>query len=183
MEKSKIKIIYGVIAIVIVVVGVVVIKYLKEANEENNTLVGDYTPEAEITEDQARQTIVSLYFPGKESHELMPEARLVDVKELINFPYEKIFNMLMEGPKNDKLEGIIPENTKILKTYLDKDCVVFDLSKDFLNFDMEKENAKENLINSIVNSLTELTEVNKVKFLIEGQENEQFKDIYVRINK
>ena len=48
---------------------------------------------------------------------------------------------------------------------------------------MEKENAKENLINSIVNSLTELTEVNKVKFLIEGQENEQFKDIYVRINK
>ena len=55
MEKSKIKIIYGVIAIVIVVVGVVVIKYLKEANEENNTLVGDYTPEAEITEDQAKQ--------------------------------------------------------------------------------------------------------------------------------
>ena len=182
MEKAKIKIIFGVIAIVIVVVGVLVIKWLKDANEENNTIVGDYTPEAEITEDQARQTIVSLYFPGKESHELMPEARLVDVKELMNIPYEKIINLLIEGPKNEKLEGVIPENTKVLKTYLDKDCLVIDLSKDFLNFDMEKENAKENLINSIVNTLTELTEVNSIKFLIEGNENEQFKDTYVRIN-
>ena len=94
MEKAKMKIIYGAIAIVIVVVGVFVIKWLKDANEENETLVGDYTPEAEITEDQARQTIVRLYFLGKESHELMPEARLVDVKELMNIPYEKIFNML-----------------------------------------------------------------------------------------
>ena len=182
MEKSKIKIIYGVLAIVIVVVGVLVIKWLKDANEENNMLVDDFTPEAEITEDQARQTIVSLYFSGKESHELMPEARLVDVKELMNNPYEKIFNMLIEGPKNEKLEGIIPQNVKILKTYMDKDCLVLDLSKDFLNFDKEKDNAKENLINSIVNSLTELTEVNSVKFLIEGQENEQFKEIYVRKN-
>lgn len=180
MERSKIKIFYGVIAIVIVVVGVFVIKWLKDANEENETLVGDYTPEAEITEDQARQTILNLYFPGKESHELMLEARLVDVKELMNIPYEKIINLLLEGPKNEKLERVIPENTKVLKTYLDKDCLVVDLSKDFLNFDMEKENTKENLINSIVNTLTELTEVNSVKFLIEGNENEQFKDIYVR---
>ena len=182
MENAKIKIIYGVIAAVIVVGGIFVIKNLKEANEENETLVGDYTPEAEITEDQARQTIVSLYFPGKDSHELMPEARLVDVKELMNIPYEKIFNMLLEGPKNEKLECIIPENTKVLKTYLDKDCLVFDLSKDFLDFKKKKERAKENMINSIVNTLTELTEVNGVKFLIEGQENEEFKDIYVRIN-
>lgn len=182
MENTKIKIIYGVVAVVIVVTGVLVIKCLKDAKEENNTLVGDYTPEAEITEDQARQTIVSLYFPGKESHKLMPEARLVDVKELMNIPYEKIFNMLVEGPKNEKLQAIIPENTKVLKTYLDKDCLVLDLSKEFLNYDIKIENAKENMINSIVNTLTELTEVNSVKFLIEGNENEQFKDVYVRIN-
>lgn len=180
MEKSKMKIIYGVIAVVIVVVGVFVIKWLKDANEENSEIIGDYTPEAEITEDQARQTIVSLYFPGKESHELMPEARLVDVKELMNIPYEKIFNMLKEGPKNEKLEGIIPQNTKVLKTYLDKDCLILDLSKEFLDFNKDKENVKENMVNSIVNTLTELTEVNSVKFLIDGQENEQFKDIYVR---
>ena len=31
-----------------------------------------------------RQTIVSLYFPSKETKELVPEARLVDIKEIIN---------------------------------------------------------------------------------------------------
>ena len=181
MEKSKIKIIYGVIALIIVVGGIFVIKTLKNANEENDSILGDYTPEEEISENQARQTIVTLYFPGKESHELMTETRLVDVKELINIPYEKIMKMLMEGPKNEKLETLIPKNTKILKTYLDKDCLILDLSKDFLNYDTEKDYAKENLINSIVNSLTELNEVNSIKILIEGEENEQFKDIYVRI--
>ena len=39
---------------------------------------------------------------------------------------------------------------------------------------------KENLINSIVNTVTELNEVNKVKFLIDGNTNEDFKDEYVR---
>ena len=39
---------------------------------------------------------------------------------------------------------------------------------------------KENMIKSIVNTLTELTEVNKVKILINGQINEEFKDEYVR---
>ena len=63
---------------------------------------------------------------------------------------------------------------------MDKDCLVLDLSKDFLNYDMELENGKENLIKTIVNTMTELTEVNKVKFLIEGEENGQFDEVYTR---
>ena len=39
---------------------------------------------------------------------------------------------------------------------------------------------KKNMVKSIVNTLTELTEVNKVKILINGQINEEFKDEYVR---
>ena len=39
---------------------------------------------------------------------------------------------------------------------------------------------KDNLINSIVNTVTELNEVNKVKILINGQTNDEFKDEYVR---
>ena len=40
------------------------------------------------------------------------------------------------------------------------------------------EKAKNNMINSIVNTLTELTEVNKVKILINGNQREEFKEIY-----
>ena len=63
---------------------------------------------------------------------------------------------------------------------MDNDCVVIDFSKEFLNYNKEDENEKNNLINSIVNTLTELTEVNKVKILIEGNENDEFNEIYAR---
>lgn len=37
---------------------------------------------------------------------------------------------------------------------------------------------KENLINSLVNTLTQLNEVNSIKILIDGSENEEFSEIY-----
>lgn len=178
MKNKKIGIIFLIILIILLIGGYLVIQNFK--NKETENTVEEYIPQEEITEEQARQTIVSLYFPSKETNELNPEARLIDIKEIINNPYEKLINLLIEGPKNDKNKKIIPENTKINKTYLEGDCVVLDFSVDFLNFNKDDEKEKMNLINSIVNTLTELTEVNKVKILIDGNQNEQFNDIYIR---
>ena len=182
MNRKKILIIFGALLVIIAIAGYFIINNMKK-DESEETIIEEYTPQPEITEEQARQTIVSLYFPSKEKQEITPEARLVDIKEIINTPYEKLINMLTEGPKNEKLEKIIPEGTTVLKTYMDNDILVIDLSKDFLNYDMEKENVKENMIKCIVNTLTELTEVNKVKILIEGNENEQFNQTYTRVTK
>lgn len=179
MDKNKLRIIVGVVLIGIVVAGFFGIKWAQN-NSQETSIGEEYTPEEEITEDQERMATVNLYFPNKEKNKLEIETKLVDIREMMNIPYEKIINLLKEGPKKDNLEAVIPKNTQVLKTYMDKDCLVLDLSKDFLNYDMEKDNAKENLINSIVYSLTELTEVNSVKFLIEGVENEQFNEAYTR---
>lgn len=182
MDKNKLKIIFWVLIIVIAVGGFFTIKWVKENNEAETEIGEEYIPQSEISEEQERQTIVSLYFPNKESKKIMPEARLVDIKELVNIPYEKLMNLLIEGPKSDKLENIIPKQTKVLRTFMEGDTLVLDLTKDFLNYDMEQENGKENLINSITCTMTELTEVNNVKFLIEGEENEQFNETYSRKN-
>ncbi|MBR3255620.1 MAG: GerMN domain-containing protein [Clostridia bacterium] len=179
MDKNKLRIIVGVVLIAIVVAGFFGIKWAQN-NSQEASIGEEYIPQEEITEDQERMATVNLYFPNTEKNKLEIETKLVDIREMMNIPYEKIINLLMEGPKKDNLENVIPKNTKVLKSYMDKDCLVLDLSKDFLNYDMEKENAKENLINSIVYSLTELTEVNSVKFLIEGNENEQFNEVYTR---
>lgn len=179
MKNKKIISIFVIIFIIVVLGGYIIIKHVKD-NKENLNQIEEYTPEEEITDNQLRKTIVSLYFPSKESKELVPEARLVDIKEIINNPYEKLINLLIEGPKNEKQEKIIPENTKILKTYMEDDCVVLDLSQEFLNYDKSDEKIKDNMINSIVNTLTELTEVNKVKILIDGNQDKQFNDIYSR---
>ena len=178
MEKFKLKIIFGALLIIIAVGGFFLVKWVKENNKTDESIGDEYTPQAEISDEQARQTIVSLYFSDKENKELIPEARLIDIKELINLPYEKLMNLLIEGPKNDKLEKIIPKGTKVLRSFMEGDTLILDLTKDFLNYNMEEENSKENLINSIVKTMTELTEVNKVKFLIEGEENDQFNGIY-----
>lgn len=155
MKNKKIGIIFFTAFIILLIGGFFAIRYVK--NKEKETVVEEYVPEEEITEEQVRQTIVSLYFPNKETNELNPEARLIDIKEIMNNAQEKLISLLVEGPKNEKNKKVIPEGTKLNKSYFEGDCVVLDFSSEFLNYNKEEEKAKENLIDCIVNTLTELT--------------------------
>ena len=174
--NKKIVIIFTVLLIIILVGGYFVINYFK--NQEEETIIEEYVPQEEITEEQNRQTIVSLYFLEKETYELAPEARLVDIKEIMNTPYDKLVNMLIEGPKNEKYTKVIPENTKLNQTYKEKDMVYLDFSKEFLNYNKEDATAKQNIIDSLVKTLIQLTEVNSIKILIDGEENAEFNEVY-----
>ena len=179
MKNKKIILSVVVLVIIILVAGVVTIKALsknKEALVEND----EYTPEEEISEDQTRETIVTIYFLDKESNTVKPEARLVNVKNVIESPYSTLIQLLMEGPKNEKLEKVIPDDTVLLNASLDGEVLTLDFSTNFANYDQSKQNAKENMIKSIVNTMTELNEVNKVKFLVEGKNHTEFPDEYVR---
>lgn len=179
MKNKKIILIFTILLILVVIGGIFAIWFVK--NKENNK-VEEITPEEEISEEQLRQTIVTLYFVSNETNEIMPEARLIDIKEIIATPYEKLINLLIEGPKNEKAKKVIPEGTTLLKTFLEQDVITLDFSKEFLNYNKEDEKEKENLINTIVNTLTELTEINGVKIKIEGEEVEDFEGIYTRQN-
>lgn len=178
MKNKKIILFFTIILIIILVGGYFGINYVK--NKEKETTVEEYVPEEEITEEQLRQTIVSLYFVSKDTNQLVPEARLIDIKEIINDPSDKLVNLLIEGPKNEKNIKVIPDNTKLNKTYFEGDCAVLDFSVDILNYNKDDENSKNNLIDSIVKTLTELTEINRVKILIDGNDNEEFNEIYSR---
>ena len=178
MKNRKIFWIFIILFCNIIIFYIYTIKNIKK--KQKNEEIQEYVPEEEITEEQYRQTIVSLFFENKETKELVPEARMIDIKELIDNPYEKLINMLMEGPKNEKLNKLIPENTKVLSINKDGDTLTIDFSNEFLNYDKSSESSKSNLIYSIVNTMTELTEINHVKFLINGEENSDFSDVYVR---
>ena len=93
MKNKKIIILFSVLFIVLVVGGYFVIQHMK--NEKTNETTQEYTPQEEISEEQSRQTIVTLYFQNKETEELMPEARMVDIKEMVNTPYDKLINLLI----------------------------------------------------------------------------------------
>lgn len=176
MKSKKTTIIFSSLLIIILIGGYFAIKYAN--NKKKSDIPDEYIPQEEISEDQLRQTIVSLYFINKETKQLIPEARLVDIKEIINDPCDKLIQLLIEGPKSDKNEKIIPENTKLNKSYMDDDCVILDFTEEILNINKTDEKGKDNLINSLVNTLTQLTEVNSVKILINGNESEEFSEIY-----
>ena len=155
--------------------------YIINKNKEKET-ISEYKPQEEISDEQLRQSIVSLYFKNKSSNELMPEGRLIDVKLLLNEPYKTLMLFLIDGPKNEKLEKLIPDGTVINKIELKKDILYIDLSKEFIEKQEGGENRESATIYSIVNTMTQLTEVNGIKILIDGKENQQFKDGKIKFN-
>jgi spore germination protein GerM len=175
------KIIIGVILILLVALGLFI--YFNVGIET------EYTPETEIEDADYRNTIISLYFQNKETKELQVETRLIDSKELLDNPYSKLITLLLEGSNSENLESTIPQETSLIGTVLENDCLVVNLSKEFIEMQEGDVIAKINSIYSIVNTVTELKEVTSVKFLIEGNENcgfdsdgIKFDNVFVRNN-
>jgi len=164
-----------VIILILCIVGVGIYLIVKN-NPEAQPKTDEIEPVEEISEEQMRTTLVTLYYQNSETKQLTPEGRMVDVKNLLTDPYTELINLLIEVPKNEKLQTVIPTGTKVLKTELKEDIVYVDFSKEFIENHQGGENEQLLTINSIVNTLTELNEVNGVKILINGQENKSFKD-------
>lgn len=185
MNKKTFIIISVLLLIAIIGVGVYLIVQNNQKPEVNEIL-----PEEEISDEQMRQTIVTLYYQNKETKALMPEGRNIDAKELLTDPYTTLMNLLIETPKNEKLQTAIPTGTRVLKAELKGDMIWLDLSKEFIDNHSGGQEAENTTIYAIVNTLTELKEVNSVKILINGKENQSFKDekinfknAFVRIEK
>ncbi len=170
--KAK-KIYFIVIGILIIILGIILWSYFNSDKEVINNS-NEITPEAEITDEQLRNTIVSLYFINNETGEIESESKLIDVKKLIKNPYEEIINLWLSGPNNEKLSTNCSKNVKLNNIELNGDCVTIDLSKEFINEFSGKENEELKVIYCLVDTLTELTEVNSIKILIDGEENQYF---------
>ncbi len=152
-----------------------VFSYLVVVNTEPKE--EEYIPEEEISDKDLRNTIVSLYFETTQNGDIQTEARLIDSKDLLDDPYSYLINLLIEGPKNDNLRKNIPEGTKLNGTFLLGECLVVDFSKEFLENSKGDALQKSNIIYSIVNTVTELKEVSRVKILIDGEESDGYSDV------
>lgn len=173
-SKEGILIISFLIILVLGVGGFIIYKNIEKT--KNDKIGTEYTPQEEISEEQMRQTIITLYYQNKETKDIMPEARKIDVNMLSKDPYLYLLNCLIQGPKSDKLERLIPEGTKVNKVELNGEILMVDFSKEFIENAKEGKEEEEKVIKSIVNTVTELTEVNAVHILIDGEDQKAFKD-------
>lgn len=182
MKNKKIIMYVGIIIIVLILLGIgyLIINNIKNKNKD---IISEYTPQEEITEAQLRQTVITLYFLDSNNYELAPEARQIDAKELIDNPYAVLINLLIEGPKNEKLLKLIPENTILNNVKIENDILYIDFSEEFIKEQNLGREQEELILKSIVNTVTELTEINKVSFLINGEEAKGFPDGEVMFDK
>ncbi len=176
--------------IAVLIIGIVGVTIYLLTNKGTGVSQNEIQPQEEVADNTMRQTIVTLYYQNKETKELMPEGRMVDSKTLLTDPYATLMGLLIEGPKNEKLQSVIPEGTRVIKAELKGDIVYLDLSKEFIDNHKGGQEMENMTVYAIVNTLTQLNEVNSVKILINGREDQAFKDnkinfknAFIRIEK
>ena len=142
--------------ILIIILSIFIFKNVSiEENKQDE--YQDYTPQEEISEEQLRQTKVTLYFENIETGELDTEIKIIDANLLINNPEKELINLLIKGPQSSSLRKIIPEGTIVHDVKIDKSCAIINVSTEFLNYENDEKKLK--IINSIVNTLTNLKEI------------------------
>lgn len=121
--------------------------------------------------------IVTLYFTSSDRKRLIKEQRELQVNNSI--PLERyIIDELIKGPNQEGLLGTIPKETIVNDVNTKEGVCQVDLSFDLKSKHFTTPESKTFMIYSIVNSLTELSQIQKVAVLIDGKKEIEFsKDI------
>ncbi|HHY42462.1 MAG TPA: GerMN domain-containing protein [Thermoanaerobacterales bacterium] len=110
---------------------------------------------------------VTLYFPDDQARYVVPEQREITDDEPIA---ETIVKELMKGPKTPGLAPTtIPKEAKLLSVEIKDKIAYVNFSRELIEKHTGGSTGEMMTILPIVNSLTELPEIEKVQFLVEGQ--------------
>lgn len=182
MNNKKVKMFVSII-IIVAILGCAGFYITTKLKNNKVDYYNEYTPQEEISDEQFRSTIVKLYFLNKSTGELEAENRSVDAKILITDPCISLLNLLIGGPENTSLSKTIPDGTKVNKVTIQGDMAIIDFSKEFIENHSGGTIEETNTIYSIVNTLTQLTEINSISITIDGTANSAFKDNYINFTE
>ena len=117
---------------------------------------------------------LTLYFSDETGEYLIEERR--EVMHNINTSMERlIVEQLLEGPETEGCKATIPAETKLLNISITDNVCYLNFDSSFLTNSLE---VKEELpIYSLVDSLTQLTTVNRVQFSVNGSSSVLFRDM------
>jgi hypothetical protein len=153
----------------------------KSDEEENN----EVCPASSIllTEEEASKLTdklaVHLYFSNSDNSKLMKEIRYIPLKDAKDTASlaSVIVKELIKGPsRGTGFKATVPEGTRLRSPVsVDAGVAAVDFTKEFVDKHPGEKEAETITIFSIVNSLTELKDIQKVRFTIEGKTLKEFK--------
>lgn len=121
-----------------------------------------------------QETQIVVYFATPDGAHLMDSSLKVTYDGKISTE-RLILNQLMEGPLTEEMLAVIPKEAVLNKISIKDGTCYVDFNEKFLE---GRENVlPEVTIYSIVNSLTELSNVYKVQFLINGETRKTYKNL------
>lgn len=151
--------------IIAVVVAILIITTIVVFNMEIET---EYIPEVEVSSEELRKTMVSIYFKNKATNNLDKENILIDTKTLLKNPYGEFVGMLFNNPDDENLISVFPSNVKRPNVYIEKGVVIVEFTKDS---GLDEQSIEINQIKEALNNtLLQLKEVEGVKLLVDGKE-------------
>lgn len=140
-----------------------------------------------LGEDEAKKLTdkvpIHLYFASEDNTKLKKEIRYIplsEAKKSASNLASVIVKELIKGPsQGSSLLATIPAGTQLRSPVtIDAGVATVDFTKEFIEKHPGGRTAEQLTIFSIVNSLTELKEIQKVKFLIDGKSSKEFKGVY-----
>ncbi|HOW02487.1 MAG: GerMN domain-containing protein [Caldisericia bacterium] len=125
---------------------------------------------------------IKLYFYDPKKLELIP----IDTNIDFSGDFEKVVKMVIEklsyAPENSNLRSLIPAYTRVKSVNLSQDLLTITFFPEVVSSEIDSVVKEGATVYSIVNSLTELPDVRRVKIQIEGN-NSGFFNRYIDITK
>ncbi|MEI3163501.1 MAG: GerMN domain-containing protein [Lachnospirales bacterium] len=151
-------------------------KAIMDANNEKQAVLNreNVMNNPTVSPEKTNWQVIYLYFADQSGEKLVCQQRGMEVKQSLSLEYQ-IVEQLIDGPDNsqgDHLQQTVPSDTKIRDIKTEEGICYVNLSRDFI-----KKNggiSEPIVIYSIVNSLTEFDNVNRVQFLIEGEKINEY---------
>lgn len=125
--------------------------------------------EKEVPEEPEQKVeVITLFFANEEADMLVKEEREVETgeRDIKVVALEE----LIKGPADDRLGRTVPQDVRVLEVTLENGTAVANFSEELRSSHWGGSTGEILTVYSIVNTLASLPQVERVKFLIEGEE-------------
>ncbi|MBQ2670389.1 MAG: GerMN domain-containing protein [Clostridia bacterium] len=183
-ENKDIQSVYSVVKSLCTVRGIVRVKVVVEGTEivlGDGSIVGYLTDQdINLSTDtvSSEMRAVTLYFPVKDGNTLAKEVhtiRVTDQQPVAQY----IINELIKGPQNENLIPSLSADTTIHSVEISNRICFVNFKENFIEKNSGVAEQEKLTVFSIVDSLTELDNIDRVQFLIDGKRVDDFGNINI----
>ena len=124
-------------------------------------------PLTNISQPLGQETMqVTTYYATNDAKYLVPEVHVIPKND---HPAQTAVELLLAGTKNTALVSVIPADTKLRKIWVKNHIAYVDFNDKLIKSGTGGSTTELLLVGSIVNTLTEFPNIEKVQILVEGK--------------